>query len=167
MPTRTDFTPDAWASVRTAPQLVAIATAAAGSSGLFGSLAEGMASASAMAEAIRGDQPLLRDVFAKDDVLAAQEQIKALFKGARSKAELDASLQKAAAETVSAAIAAVAAKGDVAATAGYRTMLRGVAEKVAQASKEGGFLGIGGERVSAAEREFLAKLDGVLGATPA
>jgi hypothetical protein len=36
MTTRTDFSPEQWQAIRNAPQLVALATAAAGNSGLFG-----------------------------------------------------------------------------------------------------------------------------------
>ena len=41
-------------------------------------------------------------------------------------------------------------------------MLATVAEKAANASKEGGFLGFGGERVSAGEQAFLDQLKSVL-----
>lgn len=40
----------------------------------------------------------------------------------------------------------------------YRRMLYGVAEKVANASREGGLLGFGGKPVSAAEQSFLNDL---------
>ena len=66
MPAKADFSPEQWKALRTAPQFVALATAAAGNSGLFGSLSEGMAMASSIAEAMRGGNPLLRDVFAKE-----------------------------------------------------------------------------------------------------
>jgi hypothetical protein len=45
-------------------------------------------------------------------------------------------------------------------------MLGGIAEKIANASKEGGFLGFGGERVSEGERVFIGKLNELLGVTP-
>jgi hypothetical protein len=41
-------------------------------------------------------------------------------------------------------------------------MLGGIAERIANASKEGGFLGFGGERVSEGERQFLDRLKGLL-----
>ena len=65
MTTRTDFSPEQWQAIRNAPQLVALATAAAGNSGLFGSLSEGMAVAGTVATAVKGDQPLLREIFAR------------------------------------------------------------------------------------------------------
>ena len=39
--------------------------------------------------------------------------------------------------------------------AAYKKMIATVAEETAKASKEGGFLGFGGERVSAGEQAFL------------
>jgi hypothetical protein len=163
MATRTDFPPEQWQALRNAPQLVALATAAAGNSGLFGSISEGMAMASTMAAAVRGDQPLLKELFGKDEISAAQDQIKALVKSATDKASLNATLQKAATDAVSAALAALAAKGATADAAAYRSFLKGIGEKIANASTEGGFLGFGGERVSEGERQFLAQLNALVG----
>ena len=49
----------------------------------------------------------------------------------------------------------------------YAGFVRDVAHKVAERHKEGGFLGIGGERVSETERAALAEIDEVLGASGA
>ncbi|HSQ69229.1 MAG TPA: hypothetical protein VLM41_04030, partial [Steroidobacteraceae bacterium] len=150
-------------AIRNAPQLVAIATATAGNSGLFGSLSEGLATASTIAEAARGEHALLREVFSNDEIRAAQEQIKALLKSATDKAALNSRLQQAATDSIPAALSALSSKGSAADVDAYRALLKGVAEKVAKASTEGGFLGFGGERVSEGERQFLSKLDAALG----
>jgi len=44
----------------------------------------------------------------------------------------------------------------------YKKMVMVVAEKAANASKEGGFLGFGGVRVSNAEQSFLNEVKGAL-----
>jgi hypothetical protein len=163
MATRTDLSPEQWQALRNAPQLVALATAAAGNSGLFGSISEGMAMASTMAAAVRGDQPLLKDLFAKDEISASQDQIKAMIKGATDKASLNTLLQQAATDAVSAALAALAAKGATADADAFRVFLKGIGDKIANASTEGGFLGFGGERVSEGERQFLAQLNALVG----
>jgi hypothetical protein len=163
MATRTDFSPEQWQALRNAPQLVALATAAAGNSGLFGSLSEGMAMASTMAEALRGDQPLLKEIFSKDEMRAAQDQIKGTLKTLTDRTALNAHLQKAATDAVSAALAALSAKGATADTAAFRALLAGIGDKVANASSEGGFLGFGGERVSEGERQFLSQLNALVG----
>ncbi|MFC6618510.1 hypothetical protein [Deinococcus radiophilus] len=45
----------------------------------------------------------------------------------------------------------------------YRTMLQTVAQRVAEAAKEGGFLGMGGEQINDKERQVLAQLDELMG----
>lgn len=163
MATRNDFSAEQWQALRNAPQIVALATAAAGNSGLFGSISEGMAMASTMAAAMRGEQPLIREIFGKDEIRAAQDQIKGMVKSATDKASLNTLLQKAATEATSAALAALTAKGATADADAFRALLAGIGQKVANASTEGGFLGFGGERVSDGERQFLAQLDALVG----
>jgi len=46
----------------------------------------------------------------------------------------------------------------------YKAWMMSVAESVARAAKEGGFLGMGGERVSAGEKALFAELASTLGA---
>lgn len=167
MATKSDFTAEEWQALRNAPQLVALATAAAGNSGLFGSVSEGMAMASSIAEAAGGTNGLLREAFGKDEIRAAQEQIRAVLKSAPDKSQLNAHLQAAAADGVKAALSALAAKGATGDADALRKLLTGIADKVANASKEGSFLGFGGERVSDGERQFLAQLKTLVGGTSA
>jgi len=47
----------------------------------------------------------------------------------------------------------------------FKTWLAAVSERVAEASKEGGFLGFGGVQVSDAEKATLAEIDAALGRT--
>ena len=166
MATRTDFSTEQWQALRNAPQLVALATAAAGNSGVFGSLAEGLATASTFAAALRGQQPLLREIFAKEEMQSAHEQIKTSIDSLTDRTAMVASVQKAAIDATKAALAALAAKGATADADAYRTLLTGLGDKIANAATEGGFLGFGGERVSAGERQVLAQLkSAVTGAT--
>ena len=168
MATKNDFTADQWQVLRNTPQLVALATAAAGNSGLFGSLSEGIAMASSIAEAARGENPLLREVFGKDEIRAAQDQIRTMLKSATDRATLNTQLQNAAADGIKAALSALTAKGATTAdTEAFRALLSGIGDKVANASKEGGFLGFGGERVSEGERQFLAQLKSLVGGATA
>lgn len=166
MTTRTDFTPEQWQALRSAPQLVALATAAAGRSGLLGSLSEGMATASSIATAVRGDHPLLKEVFDKDEIRVSQQEIREMIKGVSDKAMLNTRLQDFAADKIKLAVAALTAKGATADAEAYRKLLGGIADKVANASKEGGLLGFGGERVSEGERVFITKLHDLLGTAP-
>jgi hypothetical protein len=45
----------------------------------------------------------------------------------------------------------------------YKDTIRAVAKATAEASKEGGFLGVGGEQVTDREREMLSRLGTALG----
>ena len=60
------------------------------------------------------------------------------------------------------ALALVKSKGSPEEAAAYEKMMAGVAEKVANAAKEGTFFGFGGERVSAGEKAFLDELNATL-----
>jgi hypothetical protein len=69
----------------------------------------------------------------------------------------------AALEHVKAAADLVARKSSAAETDAYRKMLVSVAQTAANASKEGGFLGFGGVRVSDREREFISAVSTAVG----
>jgi hypothetical protein len=49
---------------------------------------------------------------------------------------------------------------------GYRRFVLGLAERVAQAHKEGGFLGVGGKEISDEEQRALDEIVATLGGTP-
>jgi hypothetical protein len=65
-------------------------------------------------------------------------------------------------EVIKAAVGAIQSKSPAEAES-YKAWLTSVAARVAQASKEGGFLGIGGTQVSAEEQDALKQLAEVLG----
>jgi hypothetical protein len=67
-------------------------------------------------------------------------------------------------ERVKSAVALVASKASSAEAEAYRQMLVGVAERAAEASKEGGFLGFGGVRVSDKEQAFITEVKAASGA---
>jgi hypothetical protein len=48
-------------------------------------------------------------------------------------------------------------------TAAYRQFILGLADTVAHAHKEGGFLGIGGKEVSESEQKVLDELEATVG----
>ena len=154
------FTPEEWTALRDAPHMIALATGVAGSSGLFGSMGEMFTSVRSIMEAANSASPLIKLFGSKEEIQAAQESLKAFAKTVDG-ADLKESLQSTAITRTQNALSALAAKSPEDA-AEYRTWVRSVAQKVAESSREGGFLGFGGERVSEKEREFLARLDGAL-----
>ena len=79
-----------------------------------------------------------------------EEQMATLRRNARAKAQ--------------AALALLGSKARPEETSAYRAMLLKVAELAANAATEGGFMGFGGERVSAAEWTLLDELTTALAA---
>lgn len=158
MTRRQDFGSEEWRALRNAPQLVAMATAAAGHSGFFGTLSEGMSAASAFAAARRGNNELIKELFGAEEIRAAHSDIREMLGSVIEPSTFGTRLQDGA---IAAARKALAALGRHQATADmedYRKMLAWLAEEVANAAREGGFFGFGGVRVSEGEQKFLNKL---------
>jgi hypothetical protein len=151
------FTADEWALLRMAPTLVTGGMAAADPSGLIGSAREAAAGAQGMAEAYKAQSGLeLFAALAADRTVPGTPDPALLGEGT-----VDQQLQNfknAVLERVKAAVDLVTRKGSAAEAEAYKTMLVSVADKVANASMEGGFLGFGGVRVSDKERAFMAEL---------
>jgi hypothetical protein len=149
MAKKSDFTAEEWEVLRDAPHFVSLAVATAGASGPFGSLKEAFAPAKAIVEAAQGGNELLR-------AICAQQSVRGSIK-AKDMKSLREELQTLAADKARAATSILQDKSPGDADA-YRTFLVGIAERTAQAAKEGGFLGFGGEWVSKDERTVLNRI---------
>lgn len=160
MSTREKFNPDEWAALRNAPHLVVLATATAGSSGIFGTIGEMMTAGKAVFEASSSPNELIRLIAAKDEAKASQESIKEDLKAAEP-AAIPAWLSEQALARARQAMMILSMKSEEDRGA-YAAWLRDLARRVAEASKEGGFLGFGGELVSGEEKTFMAALDTAL-----
>jgi len=90
-----------------------------------------------------------------------QEKSKAIFKekGINSPEEM----QKYALEEVAKVSKLLEEKATAQEMKEYKEWMLSIAESVAKAAKEGGFLGFGGERISGGEKEFYAKIASELG----
>jgi hypothetical protein len=166
MADRNAFTPEEWNTLRDAPHLVALAVAMSGASGMVGTLKETFSSSAALVEAMKSDNELLRSIATREEISAAQKALRDSLPQMQG-ADFAAARQKVGAtavEKVRAAISIVAAKAPADVEA-YRTFVQGLGERVANAAKEGGFLGFGGERVSEGERALLASLGTALSTT--
>ena len=156
MLTKNDFAASDWNTLRDTPHLVGLATLLAEPSGL-GTFKESVALTMGIWENQAGDIPLIRDLTGRPEIQAAQESVKGRFtgfQGERAKTAVrDLALQQA-----RSSMAILNGKADPQEINAYRKLLYGLAEKVANASREGGFLGFGGKPVSAAEQSFLDDL---------
>lgn len=161
MARKSNFSKEEWQTLRSAPHLVVVAVAAAGGSGLFGSFKEAIAPAGAIIEALKGHNDLLKDLFQKEEMQAAIEEIRQDAKSDDFHA-IQAGFRDAARSRVRAAVSILEEKSP-ADTSVYGEFLMKLAERVANAATEGGFLGFGGERVSEPEQILLAELAADLG----
>jgi hypothetical protein len=157
MAAKTDFTAQEWEVLRDAPHFVALAVAAAGASGPFGSIKEAFAPAKAIVEGMKSGNELLRGICDRAELKAAQQAVRASIK-AQDMQSLREQLQSLAETKARAATEILQNKGKADDTDTYRTFLVNIAERTAQAAKEGGFLGFGGEWVSEGERAVLSRI---------
>jgi hypothetical protein len=167
MATKTDFTAQEWEALRDSPHLVMLSVAAAGSSGPIGSLKEAFASASAIVEAAKGKNELLRGICDRQELKAAQESLRNSLKIGTDAKTLRDQLQTAAADKAAAACAILKQKGTPEDLDAFRQLLLDLADRTAKAAKEGSFLGFGGEWVSESERVVIRRISQALEAQPA
>ena len=163
MATKTDFTAEEWTVLRDAPQMVSVAVATAGGSGIFGSLKEALAPVGAIVEALKGDNQLLRAVCDREEAKAAFDSIKGLVKSGADFDTIKATLRQAAIDKARTAVGILKQKSTPEDVKAYQDFLLNLGNRVANAAKEGSFLGFGGERVSEPERTLLADLTQTLG----
>jgi hypothetical protein len=162
MASKTSFTPDEWKQLLESPMLVGIAVTAADPSGLWGVIKEGFAASGALtqAKADAGSSALIRAVAADFETSegrsAARDGLKAKFAGGRT-----GDLKAQAIEALRQVSALLEAKAPEDARA-FKTWLQAIAQRVAEAAKEGGFLGFGGVQVSEAEKVTLAEISEAL-----
>lgn len=159
MALKDDFTDEEWNAVVAAPMVASFAITAADPGGLWGAIKEASAAAGALKDA-RGAHNLSGEVVAAYETpegrKTARDAVYALAHG------------KSPAEGTMAAIAELArVAGIVEAKAPmhfpvFRGWLRDIAERVAEAGTEGGFMGFGGVKVSEAERQALSDIDTAL-----
>ncbi len=154
------FGPEEWATVTEAPQLVAIAVMMASFSGLGGTAKEAFSLANSLAQGHVGTSALLREITASPEISAAQAGLRTRVQ------ELDQSqfkqqLNELALNQAKRATDVVNRKMPDEAQA-YKQWLMNSAFGVANASKEGDFLGFGGKRISDQERNVLDSLSTML-----
>lgn len=161
-----NYTESEWEIVSSTPQLVGVAMAGAGSSGLFGSTKEMFASARSMMTAKKeyAENSLIQSILpdtsdpkrAMADAKAQRDIVMERLKSNNIKSSED--LQNFILQDCETAIGILEQKESAEVISGYKKMVLEVAEKVANAAKEGDFLGFGGERFSEKEQKLFAQL---------
>ena len=163
MSVRDDYTEQEWIRLARAPLLIAMAISIADPGGPLEVLKESGAALRTITEAAKQrDQGPLVTAVATDAVGRAQQRNNLLggFRpsGAGARDQVLDELRRVE--------ALLAAKADPRAADEFREWLRVCAQRAAMAAREGGFLGLGGERVSQREQDMLGTLGEIFG-TPA
>jgi hypothetical protein len=166
MAEKSAFAPEEWTALRDAPQLISVAVATAGSSGLIGTLREAFSSSKTLVEAMKNENALLRTINSQPEIKDAQQSLRDIGSELEGSdfAQAQQRIATRAVETLRSALDALQRKGSPGDYEAYAAFVKALARRVAEAAKEGSFLGFGGERVSEGERQMLAKLDQTLAA---
>ena len=162
MANKASFTPEEWVLLLESPMMAGMAVSAAEPSGLFGMLKESFATGKLLVQA-KSDatanelvKAVAADYETADGRKAASEGLKAKLGGGQP-GDIKAKALDALRQVT--ALLAAKAPGDAAA---YKAWLAHISQNVAEASKEGGFLGFGGVQVSDAEKATLAEISAAL-----
>lgn len=162
MAVRDGFEAEEWARLVQSPMLASMAVTAADPSGLVGSVQEATATSRGMLDARRQEGSLASEIVA---AFEDGEMRKSVREGAvaLARGKTPEEVSAAAIEELSRLADLVRQKAPEQA-AEFTGWLKELAARIAEAGTEGGFLGIGGEKVSEAEKRTLADLDAALGA---
>ncbi|MGH6914300.1 MAG: hypothetical protein ACREH3_11415 [Geminicoccales bacterium] len=162
MASKATFTADEWKQLLESPMLSAMAVTAAEPSGLWGVVKEGFAASGALARAKSdaASSELIKAVVADFETTegrtVARDGLKARLGGSKP-----ADVKTKAMDSLRQVSALLDRKAPEDAAA-FKAWLSGIARRVAEASKEGGFLGFGGVQVSDSEKATLAEISAAL-----
>lgn len=162
MADRSTFTADEWRQLMQGVMAAGIAVTAAEPSGLWGMLKEGLASSRALfqAKSAPGSTQLMTAIVesfeSTQDRNAAREGLQAELEGAKAE------------EIKAKCVAVVGQAGDIVDAKApedapaFKAWLLQISRNVAEAAKEGGFLGFGGTPVSATEKATVEEIASAL-----
>ena len=162
MADKSNFTPDEWKLLLESITMAGIAISAAEPSGLWGLLKESFVGGRELMTAKMDPKsnPLIKAVIADFETdqgrSIARDGLKAQLAGCKP-----AEIKAKCVDTLRQVGALVDAKAPADAAA-YKGWLRQISQHVAEAAKEGGFMGIGGVPVSEAEKATLAEISSAL-----
>lgn len=160
MTTQTDYTPEEWKEIIEAPVAVAMLVVTSDISGPIGLTQELVAMGkSALESGKQSSSALLHSIAIS---LESKDRPKPERPKVSGKPE---EVAQAMIATITADVAIVEQKAPAEVDA-YKSWLMAIAVQVANASKEGGFLGFGGTRVSGGEQAALERLATTLGVPP-
>jgi len=160
MTTKADFTADEWNQVQRAPFMAGLAVVAASPSGPFGVMKELFAVGKMLSEVKTqgASNELIKALVA--DIEAGAKDLNA---PAELKGKTPDQVKSYAIESCRRAGALIEEKAKPEEAQAFKQWLVSASQKVAEAAKEGGFLGFGGTRVSEQEAATIKELSTTLG----
>lgn len=164
MSTMTDYTQEEIEKMMVAPMLVSMYVMGASVSGPIGLVKEMMAGVETAVKVGKASEPgsLLNGLFSEENMKAQQDKMQQGTKESTQGAQnMDEAKAKMLAD-LQAAVGIVAAKGSPEELATYKQLIVQAAENVANAAKEGGFMGIGGVVVNDAEKQAITEITAAL-----
>lgn len=164
MATKEAFSAEEWNLIRMTPVLIMTGVAASDPGGLIGAFKEAYGGVNSMMASLKESSglELMNALLAEKSMPTMPDKKQMLGEG--SAEQQAANFKNAVMGYVKQVLAMVKSKGTPEEAAAYGKMMAGVAERVANAAKEGTFFGFGGERVSAGEKAFLDELNATLNA---
>jgi hypothetical protein len=156
MATKADFTPEEWQRILSMPQIASLYLALASPSNPLGLAQEMVASAKGIVEAIKSSSGNeLVDAVAADmrEKTEKRERLEPPLKTSNDLNEMKTQCLQACRE-----VAALLAQKAPADAQAYKQWVYQAAQNSAEAAKEGGIFGIGGQRVSEAETAALKEI---------
>jgi len=157
MATEKDFTADEWKGIAAAPLMAGLVVTMADVSGPIGVAKEAIAVSKAIGESASASSGELIRTLAEAFKKGARPEMPSVPKDREQARTAFVTACKNAVATV-----AAKAPGEV---QEFRTWLMTIAQRAAEAAKEGGFLGFGGTLVSDEEENALSRLGSELGVT--
>ncbi|HKX52038.1 MAG TPA: hypothetical protein VJQ48_16520 [Candidatus Binatia bacterium] len=158
MARKTDFTTEEWKMIVAAAPMVGLAVTCASPNGPWGVLKEMLSMGMAMAEMLQkgSSNPLIAELAADLKERQTKPEPPQGIKDPEQAKELALNHIRAVNDIVSRKVKADEADE-------FKKWLLAVGERVAEASNEGGIFGIGGERVSEAEKNVLRQIAFAMG----
>jgi hypothetical protein len=167
MANKSSFTPEEWSRIAGSVMVSGMAVTASDPSGLFGLMKEGMAGGWAMLQA-RQDPQANELVKAVANDFATPETREAIRSRLQQQFKVSnvAEIKSKTIEELHSVAELLDAKAPNDAAA-FKTWLRDIGQRAAEAANEGGFFGFGGVPVSELEKATLADIANALNTSPA
>src|SRR5581483_1369077 len=160
-----DYSQDEIEKIMAAPLLVSMYVMGSSISGPIGLVKEMMAGVETALEAGKNAAPgtLFHDLWSEQNMKAQQDKMQQETKETTAGAQNMDQAKAKMLDDITAATAIIAAKGSPEEVTAFRTLMVDVAQNVANAATEGGFMGIGGTQVNDAEKKALQEIRAAVG----